>query len=167
MNHQESLAAYVLCCSIWRRDPTDTELAGWVLAFEDADPVVINETIKLVVKEDRPFMPRPGEILNEARRLSGDVPPTVAEALGAYQMGDLSNPLVAEAASGAYWDVNGEKGESEVHRFRAAYAALLRRAEDDKLRPARDAIEAGDGGDIMRLLGMDSDTGELEAGDDD
>lgn len=162
MDTNETEAVYLLCCGNWRREPVGTELAAWALAFEDAAPDTALEAVKVLMRDDprdprdRAFMPRPNDILALCRRVNGEIPPKLDEAVGYYLAGDHSHPLVAAAVASLgrmrLDPHNPEVATAARFEFRNAYAAMLDRFEDDKLRPAREAIEAGSAGERLAQL---------------
>jgi hypothetical protein len=166
MDAKQVSTIYVLCCGNWRREPSEIELTAWEVAFEDADGDTVAATVRHMMRDDprpakdRAFMPRPNDILDLCRRVDGDIPPTLDEAVGLYLADDHSHPLVA-AAVASLGRMRLDPHQPEVataarFEFRNAYAAVLARHEDDLLRPAREAIEAGTpGAELMALLAGD------------
>jgi hypothetical protein len=163
MDAEQTETVYLTCCYNWRRDPVQGELGAWGYAFEDADADVVAEALKMLLREDprpakdRAFMPRPDDILRLCRRVNGDIPPTLDEAVGLYLADDYSHPLVAAAVDSlgaARLDPHHpDVATSARFEFRNAYAAVLARHEDDKLRPAREALEAGSpGAELLAII---------------
>lgn len=144
---------YTVVAETFERPLSELACKGWQLALGPYDGPKVWAAVGLMLAEERPFMPKPGEVVAMVRRIDGDIPPTPDAALGCFLVGDLSHPLVAAAAASAYWDPNDpDKAVEARMRFRAAYSAEVDQFEDDKLRPVREAIEAGSAGDRLAQL---------------
>lgn len=156
MDADEIKTVYGIMCATWRHEPLEAELMAWALAFEDAEAETVMLAVKQVIREDRPFMPRPGEVLAVARQHDETIPPSVDEATGYYLAGDWSvHPLVEQAAKTVQWDRNHPEVATQAKfDFRQNYEAAVRDHEAGVRRAERQALH-GSGEFIKGLEGPD------------
>lgn len=160
MTPDDARRLYVLAASSTRTQPTDTEAAAWVWLLDDIDPRLAAVALRAMLApatpgaKGRPFMPAVSELVAEVRRISGDVPPTVDEALGYYMAGRHdAHPLIGEAARMATWDYRvADVARQAGFDFKANYAGLLHRED----RKARDEQLELAGGPIAEAIGAGS-----------
>lgn len=145
MEADDIVEVYAVVCATYEREFSALAVKGWQLALAPFESTIVEHAVAEILREKRPFPPKPGEIVDMIHRLDGTIPPTLDAATGYYLAGQLdAHPLVREAAAAVPWDVNHpDVADRARFQFRNAYAALIDRHEDDRLRPAREAIEAG------------------------
>jgi hypothetical protein len=153
MTDAEIRQLYLLAAGAARHAPSEIEAASWVWLLDDIDAAQATAMVRDYCRRHK-WMPQPAEIIEAVRRLNGDIPPTVDEATGYYLADEWDrHPLVRRAADAVDWDHHHpDVADRARFSFRNAYAALLEQTEDDRLRPAREAITAGTGADLMQLL---------------
>lgn len=164
MTPEQTKTLYGLMCATWRNAPNEPELAAWTLAFEDADPHLVMLVAKQIIREDRPFMPRPGEILAELRKHDETIPPTLDEATGYYLSGNWDvHPLVDKAARAVEWDRNHpEVAVQAKFDFRQNYEAALATLGAEVRREERQALHGS--GEFLEGLMRPDDEDDGSAG---
>lgn len=154
MTPEDTLRLYTMACAATRTNPSETEADAWVWLLDDIDPQQAGLAMKNHLRSNK-FMPVIAELVDEIKRLNGDVPPTVDEATGYYLSGRHdAHPFVAEAAAMAQWDYrHPDAAQQAKFDFRQNYAAVLHRHE----RAERDEQMAElTGGPIAALLAGES-----------
>lgn len=153
MTPNETQALYALMCATWRNQPNEPELTAWQLAFAESDPDIAMAAATAVIREDRPFMPRPGEIIGVMRSHDETIPPTPVQALGFYMAGNWdAHPLVRKAADAVEWDrTHPEVADRARFQFRDLYESELRTVEIEQRRGERERLHGGPG-DLAALL---------------
>lgn len=150
MTPEETTQLYLLACAASRQQPSEREQAAWVWLLDDlaADEAVA--AVKRHCREEK-WMPQPAEIVDQVRRLNGDVPPTLEAAVGYYLSGEHdAHSLVAKAAEMSQWDYrHPEVATQAKFDFRNHYQGLL---DQEQRRQAREDREQLTGGPIAQLL---------------
>lgn len=143
MNRSDTAKVYALVCGAYDTTPSEVGITAWHALLVDLDPQLAMEAARRLCSRDSSFPPRPGEILAEVSRLTGDTPPPLEVAVGYFLAGQLdAHPAVAEAAEGCKWcRVNAP--EEAKWEFRSRYQAVLHDLEEGTRRPVRDALARG------------------------
>lgn len=147
MDADQTEALYALMCATWRNQPNKPELTAWQLAFADSDAELAMVAATTIIREDRPFMPRPGGIIAVMRSHDESIPPTLEQATGYYLAGDWdAHPLVNKAARAVEWDhTHPEVADRARFQFRDLYESELKTAEVEQRRVEREALHGGPG----------------------
>ncbi len=143
MNRTETAKCYALAAGAYEMEPSATTIEAWHLLLADLDGDAALAATKRLCQRDTPFPPRPGEIVAEVARLTGDELPSLDAAVGFYLAGEWDrHPAIRAAASRVQWDRNGDKAQAAVWEFRSYYSAAMHAEESG--RPLR-AVGNGDG----------------------
>lgn len=142
MNRAQTAECYALVAAAYQLEPDETNLKAWHILLGDLDgQEAIAATVRLC-RRDTPFAPRPGEIIAEVERVTGDKAPSLEAAVGFYMAGEWTiHPAVERAARAVQWDrINAP--DKARYQFRSMYEAELWREETGARREA-EAINAG------------------------
>lgn len=143
MNRSDTAKVYALVCGAYDVAMSEIGITSWHALLADLDADLTMEAARRLCLRDSSFPPRPGEIVAEMQRLTGDTPPPLEAAIGYYLAGRWdAHPLVAHVAKGCQWDPVYAPEEAKWD-FRARYQAALHDHDDGTRRPVREALTNG------------------------
>lgn len=143
MNRSDTARVYALVCGAYDVAMSEIGITAWHALLEDLDFELAMEATRRLCRRDSSFAPKPGEIVAEVQRLTGDTPPPLESAVGYFLAGqDDVHPLVAEVAKGCYWDRHNAPEEAKWE-FRSRYQAALHDRDEGTRRPVREALGTG------------------------
>lgn len=143
MRLEDTKRVYVLVCTNYSVDLSDTTAAMWHETLSDLPAQVAWEAAKRLCRRNSPFAPKPGEIFAEAQRILGTEPPSLDVATGMFLTGrSHQHPAVAAAAARCTLDPTYRNADSQECRmqFRAIYEAVRWEHEQEALSPVREAL---------------------------
>lgn len=140
MNRADTARCYALVCGAYGMEANESGILAWHALLGELDAAVAEQATRRLCARDSSFAPRPGEILAEAQRLTGDTPPPIDAAVGYFLEGHWDvHPLVRGCAEACPWDrVRG--ADDARWDFRARYTAALHDHEEQARRPVREAL---------------------------
>jgi hypothetical protein len=155
MNRSDTAKVYALVCGAYDVTMSEIGITAWHALLADLDAKLTMEAARRLCLRDSSFPPRPGEVVAEMQRLTGDTPPPLEAATGYYLAGQLdAHPVVAQVAAGCYWDRINAPEEAKWD-FRARYQAALHDIDEGTRRPVREALNGAPKGigQLVRELG--------------
>lgn len=139
MNPEQATAIYLAACGAWDRPHSDDGADAYVIGLADVDPAAGRAALAQLIREDRPHMPRAGELRAMVSDILGETPPSLDAAVGLYLSGRLDHPAVGAVAASCKWDRHAAPKDA-MWEFRSLYAAYLHQLDQERLTEPRVAL---------------------------